>query len=206
MTVHALFPPVIESFHYYPFEGCYDKASLHVPAEALAYYQENPFWSRFTRIETFDPEAIHSVEAEAADAQELWRQFGQGTQRTPPAPLRLLGQQAFNENPEGVASSQPRASERSERHPGLGRMGSDTPRRGKSNNRWVLSWLLPLRGFTLFACLPCTHEIYFPSATPAEDNLAWPHISLASRMTRSVEASELNTEYQPWGSWGGSQR
>ncbi|MDY5767840.1 MAG: hypothetical protein SPK03_05625 [Alloprevotella sp.] len=27
VTVHALVPPVIESFHYYPFEGCYDKAT-----------------------------------------------------------------------------------------------------------------------------------------------------------------------------------
>ena len=122
VTVHALVPPVIESFHYYPFEGCYDKATLLVPAEALAYYQENPFWSRFTHIETFDPEGHQ--------AQELRRHFGQGTQRTPPASLRLLGQQAFNENPEGVASSQPRASERSERHPGLGAKGYDSPPEG----------------------------------------------------------------------------
>ena len=59
-----------------PFEGCYDKATLHVPAEALAYYQENPFWSRFTHIEAFDPSAIQSVEAEAAEAQGVYRVCG----------------------------------------------------------------------------------------------------------------------------------
>ena len=76
VTIHALVPPVIESFNLYPFEGCYDKATLHVPAEALSYYQSHPFWSRFTHIETFDPEAIHSVEAEAADARGVYRVCG----------------------------------------------------------------------------------------------------------------------------------
>ena len=38
--------------------------------------------------------------------------------------------QAFNARPEGATSSQPRASERSERHPGLGRRVSDTPPEG----------------------------------------------------------------------------
>ncbi len=38
--------------------------------------------------------------------------------------------QAFNARPEGATSSQPRASERSERHPGLGRRISDTPPKG----------------------------------------------------------------------------
>ena len=38
--------------------------------------------------------------------------------------------QAFNARPEGAKSSQPRASERSERHPGLGRRVSDTPPEG----------------------------------------------------------------------------
>ena len=38
--------------------------------------------------------------------------------------------QAFNVRPEGATSSQPRASERSERHPGLGRKVSDTPPKG----------------------------------------------------------------------------
>ena len=76
VTVHALVPPVIESFNLYPFEDCYDKATLHVPAEVLSDYQSHPFWSRFTHIEAFDPEAIHSVEAEAADAQGVFRVCG----------------------------------------------------------------------------------------------------------------------------------
>ena len=76
VTVHALVPPVIESFNYYPFEDCYDKATLHVPAEALSYYQSHPFWSRFTNIEAIDPSAIQSVEAEAADAQGVFRVCG----------------------------------------------------------------------------------------------------------------------------------
>ena len=42
VTVHALVPPVIESFHYYPFEDCYDKATLHVPARALIYHSFPP--------------------------------------------------------------------------------------------------------------------------------------------------------------------
>ena len=53
--------------------------------------------------------------------------------------------QAFNVRPEGATSSQPRASERSERHPGLGWRVSDTPPEGakaatemfKSNERDV---------------------------------------------------------------------
>ena len=53
--------------------------------------------------------------------------------------------QAFNARPEGATSSQPRASERSEQHPGLGWRVSDTPPEGakaatetfKSNERDV---------------------------------------------------------------------
>ena len=53
--------------------------------------------------------------------------------------------QAFNARPEGATSSQPRASERSEQHPGLGWRVSDTPPEGakaatemfKSNERGV---------------------------------------------------------------------
>ena len=42
----------------------------------------------------------------------------------------FAGRHAFNARPEGATSSQPRASERSERHPGLGRRVSDTPPKG----------------------------------------------------------------------------
>ena len=38
--------------------------------------------------------------------------------------------QAFNARPGGATSSQPRASERSERHPGFGAKGYDTPPEG----------------------------------------------------------------------------
>ena len=43
----------------------------------------------------------------------------------PPRPIP-----AFNARPNGATSSQPRASERSERHPGLGRSADDTPPEG----------------------------------------------------------------------------
>ena len=88
-------------------------------------------------------------------AQELRWQFGQRAQRTPPASLRLLWQQAFNENPEGVASSQPRASERSERHPGLDAKGYDSPPEGAkarteafkfANSILSVAAFAPLRG------------------------------------------------------------
>ena len=55
----------------------------------------------------------------------------EGDKRSMKAPKGAnMGQQAFNENPEGVASSQPRASEHSERHPGLGAKGYDSPPEG----------------------------------------------------------------------------
>ena len=76
VTIHALVPPVIESFNYYPFEDCYDKATLHVPAEALSDYQSHPFWSRFTHIEAIDPSAINTVEAEAIDSRSVQRVCG----------------------------------------------------------------------------------------------------------------------------------
>ena len=76
VTIHALVPPVIESFNYYPFEDCYDKATLHVPAEALSNYQSHPFWSRFTNIEAIDPSAINTVEAEAIDSRSVQRVCG----------------------------------------------------------------------------------------------------------------------------------
>ena len=40
------------------------------------------------------------------------------------------GGHAFNVRPEGATSSQPRASERSERHPGFGQDANDTPPEG----------------------------------------------------------------------------
>ena len=50
-------------------------------------------------------------------------------------------------------SSQPRASEQSERHPGLGRRVSDTPPEGaKAATGALLPWLLPPPGFSLNAC------------------------------------------------------
>ncbi len=60
---------------------------------------------------------------------------------------RLFGQQAFKENPEGVASSQPGASDRRERHPGLPRCVSDTPPKGaKAATEAFLPLLLPPPG------------------------------------------------------------
>ena len=43
--------------------------------------------------------------------------------------------QAFNARPEGATSSQPRASERSERHPGLDRWFPIRPRRGQKQRQ-----------------------------------------------------------------------
>ena len=55
--------------------------------------------------------------------------------------------QAFNARPEGAMSPQPRASERSERHPGLNRSANDAPPEGaKAMTETYLSLLLPPPG------------------------------------------------------------
>ena len=64
-------------------------------------------------------------------------------------------QEAFNARPEGATSSQPRASERSERHPGLGRRVSDTPPEGaKATTEELLPRLLPPPGAPRWCCWP----------------------------------------------------